>query len=58
MKTRMVVKIGEEEIKALEDKINDLIEKANHITDYKEWKKLSVQIASYREDLKLMKEFI
>ena len=58
MKTRMVVKIGEEEIKALENKIDDLIEKANHTLDYKEWKKLSVQIASYREDLKLMKAFI
>lgn len=58
MKTRMVVKIGEEEIKALENKIDDLIEKANHISDYKEWQKLSAQIASYREDLKLMKAFI
>lgn len=58
MKVRRVIKIGEEEIKALENKINDLIEKANHISDYKEWQKLSVQIASYREDLKLMKSFI
>lgn len=58
MKTRRVIKIGEEEIKALENKINDLIEKANHTSDYKKWQKLSIQIASYREDLKLMKEFI
>ena len=58
MKVKRVIKTGEEEIKALENKINDLIEKANHISDYKEWQKLSVQIASYREDLKLMKEFI
>ena len=58
MKTRRVIKIGEEEIKALENKINDLIEKANHTSDYKKWQKLSIQIALYREDLKLMKEFI
>ena len=58
MKTRMVVKIGEEEIKALENKINDLIEKANHTTDYKRWQKLSIEIATYRKELKLMKEFI
>ena len=58
MKTRRVIKIGEEDIKALENKIDDLIEKANHTLNYKEWQRLSVQIASYREDLKFMKEFI
>ena len=58
MKVKRIIKTGEEEIKSLENKINDLIEKANHISDYKEWQKLSIQIASYREDLKLMKEFI
>ena len=58
MKVKRVIKIGEDDIKKLENKINDLIEKANHTTDYKRWQKLSIQIATYRKELKLMKEFI
>lgn len=58
MEVKKVFKIKPNEIKKLENKINDLIEKANHTTDYKRWQKLSIEIATYRKELKLMKEFI
>lgn len=58
MEVKKVFKIESNEIKKLENKINDLIEKANHTTDYKRWQKLSIEIATYRKELKLMKEFI
>lgn len=58
MEVKKVFKIEPNEIKKLENKIDDLIEKANHTTDYKKWQKLSIEIATYRKELKLMKEFI
>lgn len=58
MEVKKVFKIELNEIEKLENKINDLIEKANHISDYKKWQKLSIEIATYRKELKLMKEFI
>lgn len=58
MKVKGVIKIETDEIKKLENEIDELIEKANHTLDYKKWQRLSVEIALRRNDLKLMKEFI
>ena len=58
MEVKKVFKIEPNEIEKLENKINYLIEKANHTNNYKKWEKLSIKIAIYRNDLKLMKEFI
>ena len=58
MEVKKVFKIEPNEIEKLENKINDLIEKANHTNNYKKWQQLSIEIATYRKELKLMKEFI
>lgn len=58
MEVKKVFKIEANEIEKLENKINDLIEKANHTDNYKKWQQLSIEIAAYRKELKLMKEFI
>jgi len=58
MEVKKVIKIEPNEIKKLQNDINNLIEKANHTSDYKKWQELSIEITLKRKELKLIQEFI